>query len=261
METILTITDVTRMSGQRVCVAGANPEGKNIRLKLANGITESWLYKHGVVEVRPFAQVQFTLVEPQPTPPHTEDYLIKSDYKLVSEPKGMVQRRQFLDKILDSSVASIFGTTIQHEPGYFVAAGTGTRSLGTVRVVGYVKVSYKQQQDKSDYRIEFRDTAHSNYSLAVTDLAFRFYVDTLRLDRHLDMVTINRILNDLLKTGTVYLRIGLARGWDIYPDRCYLQITGVYNFPDYLQGKCFADYEPQNREGGRIKRGTPTKWC
>lgn len=30
--------------------------------------------------------------------------------------------------------------------------------------------------------------------------------------------------------GSIYLRIGLARGWVKHPDRCYLQITGVYGF-------------------------------
>jgi len=36
----------------------------------------------------------------------------------------------------------------------------------------------------------------------------------------------------------------LARGWERYPDRCYVQITGVYSFPDYLSGRCFADFAP-----------------
>jgi hypothetical protein len=40
----------------------------------------------------------------------------------------------------------------------------------------------------------------------------------------------------------LYLRIGLARGWDEQPDRCYLQITGIYTFPDYLAGKTFDDF-------------------
>lgn len=43
-------------------------------------------------------------------------------------------------------------------------------------------------------------------------------------------------------SSQVYLRIGLARGWKKYPDRCFLQITGVYTFPDYLDGKIFADF-------------------
>jgi hypothetical protein len=54
----------------------------------------------------------------------------------------------------------------------------------------------------------------------------------------------------------VYLRIGLARHW--HPDheqpknRCYLQITGVYTFPDYLGGRCFADFPPQTAANNEI---------
>ena len=36
----------------------------------------------------------------------------------------------------------------------------------------------------------------------------------------------------------------LARGWQKFPERCYLQITGVYTFPDYLEGKIFTDFAP-----------------
>ena len=48
----------------------------------------------------------------------------------------------------------------------------------------------------------------------------------------------------MLKSRKVYLRLGLARGWHKYPDRCYIQITGVYTFPDYLEGHTFAAYAP-----------------
>jgi hypothetical protein len=27
-----------------------------------------------------------------------------------------------------------------------------------------------------------------------------------------------------------------------FPDRCYLQVNGVYSDPDYLGGRCFADF-------------------
>jgi ATP-dependent DNA helicase RecQ len=40
----------------------------------------------------------------------------------------------------------------------------------------------------------------------------------------------------------VVLRIGLTRHWDAYPDRCFLQITGIHTFPDYLEGQTFADF-------------------
>jgi len=33
-------------------------------------------------------------------------------------------------------------------------------------------------------------------------------------------------------------------GLERVPDRCYLQITGIYTFPDYLDGKTFLDLRP-----------------
>ncbi len=62
----------------------------------------------------------------------------------------------------------------------------------------------------------------------------------MRPDRIAAFVT-ERLVN-----SEVFLRIGLARGWKKYPDRCYLQITGVYVFPDYLHGRCFADLREVN---------------
>lgn len=48
-------------------------------------------------------------------------------------------------------------------------------------------------------------------------------------------------LSDILAQRDLLLRVGLARGWAEFPDRCYLQVTGVCTFPDYLDGRCFAD--------------------
>ncbi|MBC7263779.1 MAG: hypothetical protein H5T64_05395 [Chloroflexi bacterium] len=48
-----------------------------------------------------------------------------------------------------------------------------------------------------------------------------------------------------LHSATVFLRIGLARGWEKFPNRCYLQITGVHTFPDYLEGRSFTDFTPR----------------
>ena len=78
----------------------------------------------------------------------------------------------------------------------------------------------------------------------VTDLAWRYYCDRRR-DEGTSPQAIARALATALRSRQVYLRIGLARGWDKFPDRCYLQITGVYTFPDYLEGRTFADLAPQ----------------
>jgi len=79
--------------------------------------------------------------------------------------------------------------------------------------------------------------------LSVTDLAWRYYCDRKR-EQGGEPGEICSRLTSALKSSMVFLRIGLARGWEKFPDRCYLQITGVHTVPDYLQGKTFADLGP-----------------
>ena len=89
----------------------------------------------------------------------------------------------------------------------------------------------------------FDDAAGSRYNLAVTDLAFRFYLDHLRDREDLSPAQgISRLTASIRASDDVFLRIGLTRGFSDRPDRCHLQVTGVYTFPDYLDGKCFADF-------------------
>jgi hypothetical protein len=42
----------------------------------------------------------------------------------------------------------------------------------------------------------------------------------------------------------LHLRIGLTRPWGERGDRCFLQVNGIYSFPDYLDGRSFADFAP-----------------
>jgi hypothetical protein len=45
-------------------------------------------------------------------------------------------------------------------------------------------------------------------------------------------------LTATFKRGKIWLRLGLTRPYEGW---CWLQVTGIYTFPDYLMGKCF-DY-------------------
>ena len=76
----------------------------------------------------------------------------------------------------------------------------------------------------------------------MTDLAFRHYLTHLVTVEGRSPEECAAELTATLQTTRVYVRIGLARRWERFPERCYLQITGVYSFPDYLGGRCFADF-------------------
>jgi hypothetical protein len=241
MLTPLIITDVTRMSGTRVCIAGVNQQRKCIRPILPYGITEDWLYQNGHCIIRPFSRVNLDLLENRPDPPHTEDWLIDGEFKIF---KGILEEKfkiQLLNETAQDTVNNIFKTEIIHDHGFYIHKGDGEYSLGTLHPQRIEEVFYRCYDDKWDYRISFIDQADQSYRLSVTDLSFRKYVDQLRTEQHLCIAEIEEKMLQVLDTPVIFLRIGLARNWEKFPDRCFLQITGVYTFPDFLHGRCFAD--------------------
>jgi hypothetical protein len=246
MQTSLIITDLTRMSGDRVCVAGVTPNGRNIRPEFEQGvITEDWLYDDEEVVVRPFAKVKLNLLEHCPEPPHTEDWNVQPDYRIKLGLLKPPENLELLKKILDPDVTSVFGAEIQHNPGNFIREGEGNRSLGTIKVRKVFEVVYNCDYGRWEGRINFVDQSGSIYRLKVTDLSFGYFLNYLRMSKGQNCDEISNYLTQQLQKSEVFLRIGLARPtWEKHPHCCFLQINGVYTFPDYLQGRCFADFRP-----------------
>ncbi len=252
MKRTMVVTDVTRMAAPRVCVAGFfSDDGRAVRpvmpYKSRKDITEEFLWKDDLLIVRPFAEVRLDFKRPVSDPPHTEDWEIDTQAgpELVRflPPE---ERRTFLQSHLDPTVESIFGAPIQKDR--YICQGEGERSLGTIRAEGVSEVTYGQRQyedeeAKWEYRIQFSDGSGREFDLAVTDLTFRAACDYLRDRKEWDLGRISGWMTEFLGSAgrEVYLRIGLARGWEKHPDRCYLQVTGVYSFPDYLGGKALCD--------------------
>ena len=152
------------------------------------------------------------------------------------------RKRKILDRTVIKRVADIFETAILSDQGYYVMDGAGRRSLGTIQPRRIKQVMYEPSQEGQwNYRLVFTDGSGCEYRLTITDLALRYYCD----DRRSRGTSAHEIATDLtkeLQASVTYLRIGLARGWEKFPDRCYLQITGVYTFPDYLNGRIFANF-------------------
>ena len=251
MKRRVAITDLTRMREGRVCVAGYyRDEGGALRclrpLFRDGDLTEAWLSERGTVIVRPFAVVELDLRQHWPDSPHTEDWCVDPTYR---RPLGMLSAegpRNLLTQVVDPDVASIFGAAIHREPGWYVRATEGNRSLGTVEPAT-VDVTYapKPHRDGWDYRIAFTDHAGAHYRLSVSDLAFRSHLDHRRQLEGVPPSQAARDLGEALRRADrLYLRIGLTRGWGEFRDRRFLQITAVHSFPDYLGGRCFADFAP-----------------
>jgi hypothetical protein len=249
---LVTVTDVTRMRGTRVCVAGYLQDWTCVRPEpFGRDVDELWLYNQQGVLCRPFAQLDLYRLRRQPTihPPHTEDLAVGERYEyrgLLGEPERLVMLRH-LD---DGSVRAIFGAPLQREPdagSFWIDPGTGDRSLGTIRIASIDRLVFGfGVEGKTSYRLSFADASGEHFNLPVTDLSFRAYLDYHCATGHDAPWIVGRQLQRLLNgADEVWLRVGLARPWQrpgTPAPRCYLQVTGVYSFPDYLGGRCFADF-------------------
>lgn len=249
MKKKIIITDLTRMHEGRVCIAGYDENGKCIRPILPPpGIHEQSLYRQGRPIIFPFAVVEFDLLHPDPQPPHTEDIFYAANSVRLVGCLDEEQRRKLLEMTSCRNLVDVFDAPICSSPGHYILKGQGTRSLGTVQPKRVTRAFYEQNQHeegKWKYRLGFVDES-GEYWLTVTDLTWRYYCDSQR-EKGCAETDISSELTQQLSSSAVYLRIGLARPtWEKYPDKCFIQITGVYTFPDYLQGKTFADFVPQS---------------
>jgi hypothetical protein len=241
MKTALIITDITKMRGDRICVAGYLPNKTCIRPVTEGGLNIDILRENGELIIQPFAIVEFDLQSASKyCKPHTEDLLMHSLHRVKCSMLNSSQSEGFLSSIDNINVESIFGAAIYSGPGYYVKEGEGDCSLGTIGSPSIERISHASP---SGYRISFKDRCGKNYDLKVTDLTFWKYLDSLIHQARFSPEEAFKILKEKFETAEVYLRIGLARGdWAEFPGRCYLQITGVYSFPDYLEGLSLADF-------------------
>lgn len=234
----LIVTDITRMEGDRVCVGGYLEDGTAVRpVAGRGGPDEAWLRAPHGEPVTPFSVLALRVSwAPKPLlAPHTEDRAIPARGHRVLRVLTPSEQKALLERTLSPSVRAIFDANVhadaENQWGRYVESGEGARSLGTIRAPRLEGVSYRHYRERNrwDYRLRFVDEAGETFQLAVVDLAFRRRLDALRADGIAPDAAARAVLHALQKQQ-VYLRIGLARGWDRHPDRCYLQITGVYGF-------------------------------
>jgi hypothetical protein len=236
MKKQLVITDLTRMQGDRVCIFGVDEHGNGIRPDIPpTGIREKYLLdKRGRRIIKPFAVIDFDFIRPLPKPPHIEDWEISAHHRpRLIRNLSEDESRTLLEKILDKSIKSIFDADIYNNR--YINEGEGNRSLGTVRAKEVLSVRYSlKEDDKYDYRIRFSDDTEEIYALPITDLAFREYCDSQRVQGH-DTDVISARLQRRLSRSHVFIRVGLTRPFARMYNRCYLQVSGIHAFPDYAE--------------------------
>lgn len=240
MKTSLIVTDLTRTYLNDIGIAGYTDKRECVRLVKANAaIPQSLIVRREALVVSPFAVVELVLLKSLSQPPFTEDYSFDPmSLKFLYRER---EREEVLYWSIFKSVEALFEQEINPEPEFHVLPGRGRRSLGTIIPSRVIRVIYERgRTDQYIYRLVFNDRANRTYALEIADLTWRCYCDHLRAKRA-SPNAIAEALTDRLKKLQVFLRIGLERRWQVRPPRCFLQITGIYTMPDYLNGITLGD--------------------
>lgn len=251
MKTLMAVSDITRMREPYICVAGITNNGETIRpLFRQDRIHQDWCFQNGT-NIRQFTRITLNLLDHDPHPPHTEDWHADMDSLEIIGDVTEEKKLIILGKICDASLASIFGAEIRSDQGQqavYIHTGEGDRSLGTVQPRRLFDFKYRCYERGWDYRVSFFDGNDEFYKLKIVDLTFQAFIDHQRICCQKSSEEIEEFVNQKIFSGrNIYIRIGLARGWADYPTRCYLQITGIHTFPDYLDHRCFHDLNNEIR--------------
>jgi hypothetical protein len=202
------ITDVTRMQGDRVCIAALSA-GRTVRLHEPHP-HEGWLASIGGLEPGDVVRV-YCRPANQVSLPHTEDYEWNPASVLKIAHLGRAQLAGHLEGAAFATVREAFGEPAIRSKGGTdaFACGRGKRSLATL-AVSQLRV-YRFQ---SGIRADFTDRERSWTMVPVEDLALR----TGRMQ-----------MPSPVPGGDALLRIGVGRPFahDGVPAACYLQVNHI----------------------------------
>jgi hypothetical protein len=239
------------MGNDKVCIVGIDRNLRCIRPVLPPpGVLRKHLYigKYIIFKklaVRPRAKIRFDFHPVSLKPPHIED--------LGFDPNSItyqgICRDDEWEMVLKASsfrsVQDIYDGCLQENR--WVEPGANTRSLGTVSHIQITSVDLREWSGERRYRLYFMDqTGHQYDNITISDLAFRAFCDA-EVNRHSSLIAVSQQVTNLLRNvERLYLRLGLARPWaprdGSFGLRCWMQVTGIHTFPDYLEGKSFTDF-------------------
>lgn len=214
------VTEVTRMSGGRVCVAGIDIHSGNMVRPLqpggANWEESKWVDK-GFMKVGNLLTLDPAAKASSDYPHRTEDFRVARVGIL--EKVSLAKLHAACVETADDSIEEIFSGALNDDK--YVDEKTNCRSLGCV-IVPKDKLSLSVTYEKVHVNMHFG--GFDWYSPSVTELGLRsIAADDARTQLQ------ERIAG---ATESVAIRLGLARAWagsgNVYnPKRCYLQVNGI----------------------------------
>jgi len=231
-------------AGNQVCVVGINEKGECVRPVCSGGFLKKYLYVNDNVVIRPGARIRFDCTSAKIEPPHIEDKAFDPASIVSLGICNETDWENVLKSSAHTSVSDIYDGFLQDYS--WVKPGTQTRSIATLSAAASLRVQLPEWDGKLKYKLSFKDSTHAMFNRPISDLAFReLCYKKIKRDGNSRSTVASELTSLLKKSDRVYIRLGLARPWiqpGLTEPKCYLQVTGIYTFPDYLQGKTFADF-------------------
>jgi len=239
---ILTLAVVTDMTWPRVCVAGLSDLDGWVRPVVTRGeLTSDQLATRGR-HLRPGDVISVPILPKQKlAPPHVEDRLCHLPQHRVERTLELAEFGELLRRYVAPSVAAAFNGQLE---GRAVMPGSPCGSLVAVKAT---RAELYTDERSGKFRLRFEDGERQYTEIPVRDLRLMRYLQQ-RIDRRAQPDT--QLLNRrICEAGEILLCLGLARPWAKEHDveRCWLQVNGLFTFPeDLLAGRQWDEF-PEGR--------------
>lgn len=217
----LVINHLTRMRGERICVAGVGDEGHVRPITRRDTPLTRDLLKENGGPLAIGALVDVGDARHDPNPPETEDHRVWVDHWRAIDQLGADDYLELVDAHCEETLEAVFGPKLQrHEWTYAVDEGQGTVSLGCLRPRDRPDIEVNQY---GSVRLRFKDPSKPAF-LPVTDLRL-FEPEGAPRGAVVEDVA------DRMRRGVgVRLMLGLGRAWTKDGDeqpRHWLQVNGL----------------------------------
>ncbi len=229
VQTQIVVTDVSRMGGERICLAGVDADGRTWRPEPENrlGLQRTDLKTASDELIRTGSVVEFFGRPKDPIePPHVEDVVYLGKLKFIRH----ANESMWIDAMQATrfpSVDAVFNHFMRGRR--YVPPLSKTRSLGTVIPVASTVECTVTDASKPTIRMRFKDSTGTDYAgWAVNDLALVEYVSGCDFEGMIDREIGSRVTRSLRRAEQLFLRVGLTRPFPAENPQCWAQVTGIH---------------------------------
>lgn len=197
----ITVTHLTRMSGDRICVAGLTDDAEFVRPDCSEYLRRSdvpGLFALG-------ARVDLGRVRREGSPPQTENVTFSREQARLLDVRELDEIEPLLAASAVNDLNSAFGTELRKTSGgaLYVRPRTGTGSLTTVRLnPGDLRL----RRSFGKVRGRWEDAAIGQCERPATDLVLY-----PRADEDADLARMNELQDRSERCDALYLSVGLGK--------------------------------------------------